>query len=66
MKGNYQKPLKKLTFLFLSNPFPFNGQNFQKQKGPGISDHSLISLRNKFTKSFLLVIYYLAKFTGVI
>ena len=44
MKGNYQKPLKKLTFLFLSNPFPFNGQNFQKQKGPGISDHSLISL----------------------
>ena len=44
MQGNYQKPLKKLTLLFLSNPFPFNGQSFQKQKGPGITDQSLFRL----------------------
>ena len=25
-------------FFFLFNPVPFNGQNCEKQKGPGISD----------------------------
>ena len=66
MQGNYQKPLKKLTLLFLSNPFPFNGQSFQKQKGPGITDQSLFRLWNQFTKIYLLVIYYLTKVAGVI
>ena len=38
MKGNYQKPLKKLTLFFLSNAALFTGQSYQKQKGPGTSD----------------------------
>ena len=60
------KTLKKLTLFFLSNPIPFNGQSYQKQKGPGTSDQSLFRLRNKFTKISLLVIYDLTKFDGVI
>ena len=66
MKGDYQKPFKKLTLFFLSNPVLFNGQNYQKQKGPGTSNHSLFRLRNKFTKISLLVIYCLTEFDGVI
>ena len=66
MKEDYQKALKKVTSFFLSNPVPFNRQNYQKQKGPGTSDQSLFRLRNKFTKISLLVIYYLTKFDGVI
>ena len=66
MKGDYQKALKKLTLFFLSNPVPFNGQSYQKQKGPGTSDQSLFSLQNKFRKIPLLVIYYLTKFDDVI
>ena len=33
LKEGYQKPLKKLTLFFLSNPVPFNGQSYEKQKG---------------------------------
>ena len=66
MKGDYQKPLKKLTLSFLTNAVPFNGQSYQKQKGPGTSDQSLFGLRNEFTEISLLVIYYLTKFDGVI
>ena len=66
MKGDYQKPLKKLTLIFLSNPVPNNGLSYNKQKGPGTSDQSLFRLQNKFTKISLLVIYYLTKFDGVI
>ena len=36
-KKDYQKPLKKSTLSFLPNPVPFNGQSYQKQKGPGTS-----------------------------
>ena len=32
MKKDYQKALKKLTIFFIS--FHFNGQSYQKQKGP--------------------------------
>ena len=46
--------LKKLTLFFLSNPVPFNGQDYEKQKGPGTSDQSLLRLQNKFTKIPLL------------
>ena len=60
------KPLKKLTLFFLLNLVPFNGQSYQKQKGPGTSDQSLFRLRNKFTKISLLVMYYPTKFDGVI
>ena len=66
MKEDYQKALKKLTLFFLSNPVPFNGQSYQKQKGPGTSDQSLFRLQNKFRKIPLLVIYYLTKFDDMI
>ena len=66
MKEDYQKALKKLTLFFLSNPVPFNGQSYQKQKEPGTSDQSLFRLKNKFRKIPLLVIYYLTKFDDVI
>ena len=62
MKEDYQKALKKVTLFFLSNPVPFNRQNYQKQKGPGTSDQSLFRLQNKFRKIPLLVIHYLTKF----
>ena len=38
------KILKKVTFFFLSNPVPFNRQNYQKQREPGTSDQSLFRL----------------------
>ena len=62
---DYQKPFKKLTLFFLSNPVPFNGQSYKKQKGLGTSDQSLFRLRNKFAKVSLLVIYYQTKFDVV-
>ena len=55
-----------LTLFFLSNPVPFNGQSYQKEKRPGTSNQSLFRLQKKFTKISLLVIYYLTKFDGVI
>ena len=67
MKGDYQKIVKKVNFIFLSNPVPFNGQSYQKQqKRPGTSDQLLFRLRNKFTKISLLIIYYQTEFDGVI
>ena len=65
MKDDYQKALKKLTLFFLSNPVPFNGQSYQKQKGSGTSDQSLFRLQNKFRKIPLFIIYYLTKFDDV-
>ena len=59
------KSLKKLTFFFL-NPVPFNGQNYEKQKGLGTSDQSLFRLQGKLGKIPLLVVYYLTKFDDVI
>ena len=44
LKEDYQKALKKLTLFFLSKPVPFNGESYQKQKGPGTSDQSLFRL----------------------
>ena len=40
--------IKKVKFIFFLNPAPFNGQSYQKQKGPGTSDQSLFRLQNKF------------------
>ena len=54
--------MEEIFSLFLSNPFPFNGQSYLKQKGPRTSDHSLFRLQNKFRKIPLLIIYYLTKF----
>ena len=44
------------TVVLLSNLVPFNEQNYQKQKGPGTRDQSLIRLQNKFRKIPLLVV----------
>ena len=52
-------------FFFKPNPF-FNGQNYQKQKGPGTSDQSFFMLKDKYRKFPLLVIYYLTNFDVVI
>ena len=65
MKDDYQKALKKLTLLFLSNTVPFIGQSYQKQKESGTSDQPLFSLENKFENIPLFVIYYLTKFDDV-
>ena len=62
MKEGYQKALKKLTSLFLQNPVPFNGQVYEKQKGPETSDQSIFRSQNKFRRIPLLVTYYLTKF----
>ena len=62
MKEDYQKAFKKSTLFLLSNPVPFNGQSYQKQKGPGTSDQSLFILENMFIKIPFLFIYYLTKF----
>ena len=51
LKEDYQKAFKKLSLFFLSNPVPFNGQSYQKQKGPGTSDQSLFRSQNKFILS---------------
>ena len=32
------KNLNKVNFIFLSNPVPFNAQDYEKQKGSGTSD----------------------------
>ena len=54
-KEDHQKSFKKLTLFFLSKPVPFNGQSYQKQKGPGASDQSLLRLQNELKK----VLYWL-------
>ena len=64
--GRLSKTFKKVTSFFLSNPVPFNRQNYQKQKGPGTSDQPLFRLRNKFRKIPLLVMYSLTKFDDII
>ena len=66
MKEDYQKALKKLTILFISNPVPFNGQSYQKQKASETSHQLLFRLQIKFRKIPLLVIYYLTKFDNII
>ena len=52
--------------IFLPNPVLFNVKSYQKQKGPGGSDQSLLRLQNMFRNIPLLVIYYLTKFDDVI
>ena len=58
------KTLKKLT-IFLLNPFLFNGQSYQIQKGPRTSDQLLFRLQTKLTKISLLVMYYPTKFINI-
>ena len=65
-KGLSKTLKKKLTLFFFSNPVPYNGKSYQKQKRPETSDQLLFRLWNKFTEMYFLVIYYLTKFDGVI
>ena len=62
MKEDYQKAFKRITLVFLSNPAPFNGQNYQKRKRSGTSDQSLLMLQSKFKNILLFIRYYLTKF----
>ena len=50
LKEDYQKALKKLALFFLSNPVPFNGQDYEKLKGPGISDQLLVRFQTSLEK----------------
>ena len=61
LKEDYPKGLKKLTLFSLSNPVPFNGKSYQKQKECGTSDQSLFVLWNKFKNILLFVTYFLTK-----
>ena len=65
-KGGLSKTLKKLTLFFLSNPVPFNGKSYQKQKGLGTIEKAFFMLRNKFRKIPVLVSHYLTTFDDVI
>ena len=55
------KSLKK-DLIFVSNPVPFNGQDYEKQKGLGASIQLFFRLQSKFRKIPLFVMYYLTKF----
>ena len=57
LKEDYKKALTKLTIFFPSNPVPFNGQSYQKQKESGTSDQLLFRLRKKSIKMSLFVAY---------
>ena len=65
MKEDYQS-LKKVNFICSFEPSPFNGQDYEKQKGHGTCDQPLFRLQNKFRKTLLLVMHYLTKFDNVI
>ena len=65
MTEDCQKGFKKLSLLFLSNPVPFNGQSYKKQKGSGTIHQSLFRSWNKFRKIPLFAIYYQTKFDDV-
>ena len=56
LKKNDQKDLKKLTLFSLSNPVPFHGESYKKQKGSGTSHQSLFRSQNKFRKIPLFII----------
>ena len=66
LKEDYHQTSKKLTLFFILNPVLYNGQSYQKQKGPGTSDQLVFRLRKKFRKISLLVKYCLNKFDDVI
>ena len=44
LKKDYQKTLTKLILFFLLNPVHCNGQDYEKQKGPGTDNQRLFRL----------------------
>ena len=55
----------KVNFIFPFKHGPFNGQNYQKQKGSGTSDRLFFRLQNEFRNIPLFAIYHLIKFDDV-
>ena len=55
-KTIFEKDLKRLILFFLSKQVLFNWPDYEKQKGPGTSDQSLLRLQIKLRKISLLVI----------
>ena len=51
LKEDYQKGFKKVTLFFLLNSLPFDGKDYEKQKGSRNSDQSLFRLQDMFRKS---------------
>ena len=49
-KRGLSKNLRKVNFVFLSSPVPFNGQDYEKQKGPRTSDQWLFRLQTNSAK----------------
>ena len=49
--------------FFLSNPVPFNGQDYKKTKGTGTSDQLLFTFQSKFRKLlyFFIILSFLKK-----
>ena len=45
------KGLKKVNFIFLSNPISFNGQDYKKLNGHETSDQSLFRLQKSSEKT---------------
>ena len=60
------KSLNKLTSFVVLKPVPFNGLNYQKQKGPGTIGQLLFRLRNKIVKFPLLAMCYLTRCNDVL
>ena len=55
-----------LTLFFLMSPVSFNGQSYQKEKGPGTSYQSLFRSQKKFrTIPEKFVIYCLTNFDDI-
>ena len=55
------KRLEKVNFVFfLSNPFLFNGQNYQKQKGSGTSDSGVTLQVTKQVQKYSFMHYILS------
>ena len=45
------KSFEKVNLIFFLKPVPFNGQSYQKQKGPETSDQSLLSYKTSSENS---------------
>ena len=59
LERGFSESLKNLTLFFLLSLVLFNGQDYEKQKGPGTNDQLLFRLRSRSRKIPLLVMYYL-------
>ena len=49
-RGSISVECDECDFIFSYEPIPFNGQNYQTQKGPGTSDQLLFRLQTSSEK----------------